>query len=180
MLVLNEVTQVCDAQETPDDKISSLTPQGERICLIRKVNEHWYEGRITGTGRQGIFPASYVQINREPRLRLCDDGPQLPASPHLTTTTHLSSHSHPSSLPVDPTDWGGRSSPRRSTFPFPITLQEPRSQTQVRWPASHTAFLSSDWSTLVILPGQPPEKQETGQNLAWPHLALALTRFRLF
>lgn len=104
--------------------------KGERICLIRKVNEHWYEGRITGTGRQGIFPASYVQINREPRLRLCDDGPQLPASPHLTTTAHLGSHSQPSSIPVDPTDWGGRTSPRRSAFPFPITLQEPRSQTQ--------------------------------------------------
>ncbi|XP_052046982.1 vinexin isoform X3 [Apodemus sylvaticus] len=104
--------------------------KGEHICLIRKVNEQWYEGRITGTGRQGIFPASYVQINREPRLRLCDDGPQLPASPHLTTTAHLSSHSHPSSIPVDPTDWGGRTSPRRSAFPFPITLQEPRSQSQ--------------------------------------------------
>ncbi|GAB1299060.1 Vinexin [Apodemus speciosus] len=104
--------------------------KGEHICLIRKVNEHWYEGRITGTGRQGIFPASYVQINREPRLRLCEDGPQLPASPHLTTTAHQSSHSHPSSIPVDPTDWGGRTSPRRSAFPFPITFQEPRSQAQ--------------------------------------------------
>lgn len=94
------------------------------------MNEHWYEGRITGTGRQGIFPASYVQINREPRLRLCDDSPQLPTSPHLTTTAHLGSHSQPSSIPVDPTDWGGRTSPRRSAFPFPITLQEPRSQPQ--------------------------------------------------
>lgn len=57
------------------------SPQGERICLIRKVNENWYEGRISGTGRQGIFPASYVQVCREPRLRVCDEGPQLPASP---------------------------------------------------------------------------------------------------
>ncbi|KAH0518479.1 Vinexin [Microtus ochrogaster] len=104
--------------------------KGEHICLIRKVNEHWYEGRITGTGRQGIFPASYVQINREPRLRLCDDSPQLPTSPHLTATSRLACHPSSPSVQVDPTDWGGRTSPRRSGFPFPITHQEPRSQTQ--------------------------------------------------
>ncbi|XP_041623130.1 vinexin isoform X10 [Vulpes lagopus] len=105
--------------------------KGERICLIRKVNENWYEGRISGTGRQGIFPASYVQVCREPRLRISDDGPQLPASPRLTTTAHLARHSSspltPHS-PADPTDWGSRTSPRRTGFSFPT--QEPRAQTQ--------------------------------------------------
>nr|KAF6402537.1 sorbin and SH3 domain containing 3 [Rousettus aegyptiacus] len=105
--------------------------KGERICLIRKVNENWYEGRISGTGRQGIFPASYVQVCREPRLRVCDEGPQLPASPRLTAT-RLAAH-HPSSPltprgSADPTDWGGRTSPRRAGFSYPT--QEPRSQTQ--------------------------------------------------
>ncbi|KAI5943437.1 Vinexin [Manis javanica] len=104
--------------------------KGERICLIRKVNENWYEGRISGTGRQGIFPASYVQVCREPRLRVCDDGPQIPASPHLTTT-HLAHH--PSSpltprSPAESTSLGGRTSPRRTGFSFPT--QEPRPQTQ--------------------------------------------------
>nr|XP_019570074.1 PREDICTED: vinexin isoform X2 [Rhinolophus sinicus] len=105
--------------------------KGERICLIRKVNENWYEGRISGTGRQGIFPASYVQVCREPRLRVCDDGPQLPASPRLTAarlaTRHPSSPLTPRS-PADSTDWGGRTSPRRTGFSFPT--QEPRPQTQ--------------------------------------------------
>ncbi|XP_074211685.1 vinexin isoform X2 [Camelus bactrianus] len=104
--------------------------KGERICLIRKVNEHWYEGRISGTGRQGIFPASYVQVSREPRLRLCDDGPQLPASPRLTAARlacHPSSPLTPRS-PADPTDWGGRTSPRRTGFSFPA--QESRPPTQ--------------------------------------------------
>ncbi|XP_040482466.1 vinexin isoform X1 [Ursus maritimus] len=98
--------------------------KGERICLIRKVNENWYEGRISGTGRQGIFPASYVQVYREPRLRICDDGPQLPASPRLTTARlarHSGSPLTPHS-PVDPT------SPRRTGFSFPT--QEPGAQTQ--------------------------------------------------
>lgn len=91
--------------------------KGERICLIRKVNENWYEGRITGTGRQGIFPASYVQVCREPRIRVCDDGPQLPASPRLAPRS-----------PANPADWGGRASPRRSGFSAPSQEPGPRSQ----------------------------------------------------
>ncbi|KAM5264116.1 vinexin [Ctenodactylus gundi] len=104
--------------------------KGERICLIRQVNENWYEGRITGTGRQGIFPASYVQVCREPRIRVCDDGPQLPASPHLAAAARLARHpSSPSAprSPADPTDWGGRTSPRRAGF---SSTQEPKHQTQ--------------------------------------------------
>ncbi|XP_019322515.2 vinexin isoform X1 [Panthera pardus] len=103
--------------------------KGERICLIRKVNENWYEGRISGTARQGIFPASYVQVCRDPRVRICDDGPQLPASPRLTTARlarHSSSPLAPHS-PVDP-DWGSQTSPRRTGFSFPT--QEPRVQGQ--------------------------------------------------
>ncbi|KAK2093805.1 hypothetical protein P7K49_027543 [Saguinus oedipus] len=107
--------------------------KGEHICLVRKVNENWYEGRISGTGRQGIFPASYVQVSREPRLRLCDNSHQLPASPRLTAAAHSarqpSSPSAPRN-PADPTDWGGWTSPRRTGFSFPT--QEPRPQTQVR------------------------------------------------
>ncbi|ELK19254.1 Vinexin [Pteropus alecto] len=105
--------------------------KGERICLIRKVNENWYEGRISGTGRQGIFPATYVQVCREPRLRVCDEGPQLPASPRLTSTRPAAHHPSSPLTPhgsADPTDWGGRTSPRRTGFSYPT--QEPRSQTQ--------------------------------------------------
>ncbi|KAM9195080.1 vinexin isoform 3-T3 [Dugong dugon] len=105
--------------------------KGERICLIRKVNENWYEGRISGTGRQGIFPATYVHVCREPRVRICDDGPQQPGSPRLTATAHLASNPSFSSAPrrpADPTDWGGQTSPHRTGFSFPT--QEPRPQTQ--------------------------------------------------
>nr|XP_044622746.1 vinexin isoform X4 [Equus asinus] len=99
--------------------------KGERICLIRKVNENWYEGRISGTGRQGIFPVSYVQVCREPRGRVCDDGPQPPASPRLAR--HPSSPLAPRG-PADPTDWQGQTSPRHAGCSIPT--QEPRPQTQ--------------------------------------------------
>lgn len=126
-------TCLCLAAKGPADTTTlPLCDQGERVCLIRKVNEHWYEGRISGTGRQGIFPASYVQVTREPRVRVCDDGPQLPASPRLPTARlvhHPSSPLTPRS-PADPTDWGGQTSPRRTGVSFPP--QESRPQTQVR------------------------------------------------
>ncbi|XP_068424640.1 sorbin and SH3 domain-containing protein 1 isoform X1 [Clinocottus analis] len=43
--------------------------KGERITLIRRVDENWYEGKISGTNRQGIFPVTYVEVNRRPRIK---------------------------------------------------------------------------------------------------------------
>lgn len=43
--------------------------QGERITLIRRVDENWYEGKISGTNRQGIFPVTYVEVQRRPRVK---------------------------------------------------------------------------------------------------------------
>ena len=37
-------------------------PQGERIILLRQVDPNWYEGKSPATGKQGIFPMSYVDI----------------------------------------------------------------------------------------------------------------------
>ncbi|XP_038602909.1 vinexin isoform X2 [Tachyglossus aculeatus] len=109
--------------------------KGERICLLRKVDQNWYEGRISGTGRQGIFPASYVQVTREPRLKACEESPTPahltlagspgPGSPRLAAARSARSPGSPSAprSPADPTDWGARTSPRRAGFTFPA--QEP-------------------------------------------------------
>ncbi|XP_071338622.1 vinexin isoform X6 [Trachinotus anak] len=35
--------------------------KGEVISVTRRVDDKWLEGRISGTSRSGIFPASYVQ-----------------------------------------------------------------------------------------------------------------------
>ncbi|XP_056177754.1 LOW QUALITY PROTEIN: vinexin [Falco biarmicus] len=56
--------------------------KAERICLVRRVDENWYEGRISGTSRQGIFPATYVQVLKEPRVKATtEDFPPSSASP---------------------------------------------------------------------------------------------------
>lgn len=75
--------------------------QGERITLIRRVDENWYEGKISGTNRQGIFPVTYVEVHKKPRVKNGVDFPDPPLSqsPHRSTnaspqvsTTYRPSH----------------------------------------------------------------------------------------
>nr|XP_020831420.1 vinexin isoform X3 [Phascolarctos cinereus] len=122
--------------------------KGERICLIRKVDENWYEGRISGTGRQGIFPANYVQVSKEPRLKVFEDGPppthltlagsQVPGSPRLGTSRLARPSGSPSApqSTADTTDWGGRTSPYRTGFAFRSSTQEPSPRTSPSRPQS--------------------------------------------
>ncbi|XP_022055555.2 vinexin isoform X3 [Acanthochromis polyacanthus] len=59
--------------------------KGELISITRRVDDQWLEGRISGTSRSGIFPASYVQVNKMPRTKYSTDdyspGPMSPISP---------------------------------------------------------------------------------------------------
>ena len=54
--------------------------QGERITLLRQVDENWYEGRIPGTSRQGIFPITYVDVIKRPLVKNPVDYIDLPFS----------------------------------------------------------------------------------------------------
>nr|BAE91152.1 unnamed protein product [Macaca fascicularis] len=62
--------------------------QGERITLLRQVDENWYEGRIPGTSRQGIFPITYVDVIKRPLVKNPVDYMDLPfsASPSRSAT----------------------------------------------------------------------------------------------
>lgn len=61
--------------------------QGERITLLRQVDENWYEGRIPGTTRQGIFPITYVDVIKRPLVKNRVDYIDLPySSPSRSAT----------------------------------------------------------------------------------------------
>ena len=60
--------------------------QGERITLLRQVDENWYEGRIPGTSRQGIFPITYVDVIKRPLVKNPVDYIDLPYSCLLYTS----------------------------------------------------------------------------------------------
>ncbi|KAM4603276.1 sorbin and SH3 domain-containing protein 2 [Polymixia lowei] len=45
-----------------DTNVELSLRKGERVILIRQVDQNWYEGKIPDTTKQGIFPVSYVDI----------------------------------------------------------------------------------------------------------------------
>uniref|UniRef100_A0A8C5JSR6 Sorbin and SH3 domain containing 1 n=1 Tax=Junco hyemalis TaxID=40217 RepID=A0A8C5JSR6_JUNHY len=63
-----------------DTQVEMSFRKGERITLIRRVDENWYEGRIPGTSRQGIFPVTYVEVLKRPVVKNAIDYPDPPVS----------------------------------------------------------------------------------------------------
>ncbi|XP_013093375.2 uncharacterized protein LOC106077152 isoform X16 [Biomphalaria glabrata] len=62
--------------------------KGENVTLLRRVDENWFEGR--SGGRQGIFPAAYVEIIREPSTPLITPAPSVITTPMTGTPEMLS------------------------------------------------------------------------------------------
>uniref|UniRef100_A0A8C6SBR1 Sorbin and SH3 domain containing 3 n=1 Tax=Neogobius melanostomus TaxID=47308 RepID=A0A8C6SBR1_9GOBI len=124
--------------------------KGEVISITRCVDDKWLEGRISGTNRTGIFPASYVQVNKMPRTKYTTDdlstgpmsplspGPQSPGRPLYSPRSPLSPFT-PNSLSPKP-----EHSPLRQASPVSFgSPQSPRSPSQTpvpkdayRWPHS--------------------------------------------
>ncbi|KAK1791855.1 hypothetical protein P4O66_013841, partial [Electrophorus voltai] len=79
---------------TGDTAVEMSFRKGERITLIRRVDENWYEGKISGTNRQGIFPVSYVEVHKRPRVKNGVDYPDPPIShsPHRSTNASPQVH----------------------------------------------------------------------------------------
>ncbi|XP_068253631.1 sorbin and SH3 domain-containing protein 1 isoform X23 [Nyctibius grandis] len=63
-----------------DTQVEMSFRKGERITLIRRVDENWYEGKISGTNRQGIFPVTYVEVLKRPVVKNAIDYPDPPMS----------------------------------------------------------------------------------------------------
>nr|XP_008525186.1 PREDICTED: sorbin and SH3 domain-containing protein 1 isoform X24 [Equus przewalskii] len=91
-----------------DTQVEMSFRKGERIMLLRQVDENWYEGRIPGTSRQGIFPITYVDVIKRPLVKNPVDYIDLPfsSSPSRSATASPQFPSHsklimraPSSLP---------------------------------------------------------------------------------
>nr|XP_060625338.1 sorbin and SH3 domain-containing protein 1 isoform X22 [Anolis sagrei ordinatus] len=86
-----------------DTQVEMSFKKGERITLIRQVDENWYEGKILGTNRQGIFPVTYVDIFKQPVVKNMEDHVDLLFSHSVNHSQATSPQSHSSELLFTPT-----------------------------------------------------------------------------
>ncbi|XP_039528028.1 sorbin and SH3 domain-containing protein 1 isoform X8 [Pimephales promelas] len=114
---------------TGDTVVEMSFRKGERITLIRRVDENWYEGKVSGTNRQGIFPVTYIEVHKRPRVKNGVDYPD----PPLSQSPHRSTNASPQPIRN-----------RLTTSPLPL----PRSPRRSISPEVHA--ISNEWISLTV------------------------------
>ncbi|KAK2490311.1 hypothetical protein MC885_019642, partial [Smutsia gigantea] len=87
-----------------DTNVELSLRKGDRVILLKRVDQNWYEGKIPGTNRQGIFPVSYVEVVKKNTSKGAEDYPE-PPIPHSYSSDRIhsfSSNKLASSEPVPP------------------------------------------------------------------------------
>nr|XP_020657964.1 sorbin and SH3 domain-containing protein 2 isoform X11 [Pogona vitticeps] len=76
-----------------DTNVELSVRKGDRVILLRRVDQNWYEGKLPGTNRQGIFPVSYVEVIKKNTAKGVDDcpAPPIPQSYSSDRIHHLGS-----------------------------------------------------------------------------------------
>ncbi|XP_064274008.1 sorbin and SH3 domain-containing protein 2 isoform X22 [Passer domesticus] len=94
-----------------DTNVELSLRKGDRVILLKRVDQNWYEGKIPGTNKQGIFPVSYVEVIKKNPSKGVDDypDPPIPQSYSSDRIHHLSSTKLPSQaltpLSRQPSSW---------------------------------------------------------------------------
>uniref|UniRef100_A0A5F9C1X0 Sorbin and SH3 domain containing 2 n=1 Tax=Oryctolagus cuniculus TaxID=9986 RepID=A0A5F9C1X0_RABIT len=81
-----------------DTNVELSLRKGDRVILLKRVDQNWYEGKIPGTNRQGIFPVSYVEVVKK-NTKGPEDYPD-PPIPHSYSSDRI--HSLSSNKPQRP------------------------------------------------------------------------------
>nr|XP_006198055.1 sorbin and SH3 domain-containing protein 2 isoform X28 [Vicugna pacos] len=82
-----------------DTNVELSLRKGDRVILLKRVDQNWYEGKIPGTNRQGIFPVSYVEVIKKNTTKGAEDYPD-PPIPHSYSSDRI--HSLSSNKPQHP------------------------------------------------------------------------------
>lgn len=62
--------------------------QGERVIVLRQVDQNWFAGKIPGTNKHGIFPVSYVDIIKKSPIK---SPSQSPGVAHSSSSDRMNS-----------------------------------------------------------------------------------------
>ncbi|XP_032154743.1 sorbin and SH3 domain-containing protein 2 isoform X28 [Sapajus apella] len=81
-----------------DTNVELSLRKGDRVILLKRVDQNWYEGKIPGANRQGIFPVSYVEVVKK-NTKGAEDYPD-PPIPYSYSSDRI--HSLSSNKPQRP------------------------------------------------------------------------------
>ncbi|XP_045677469.1 sorbin and SH3 domain-containing protein 2 isoform X2 [Phyllostomus hastatus] len=84
-----------------DTNVELSLRKGDRVILLKRVDQNWYEGKIPGTNRQGIFPVSYVEVVKRNTGKGAEDYPD-PPIPHSYSSDRIHSLSSNKSASGEP------------------------------------------------------------------------------
>ncbi|XP_023370660.1 sorbin and SH3 domain-containing protein 2 isoform X5 [Otolemur garnettii] len=82
-----------------DTNVELSLRKGDRVILLKRVDQNWYEGKIPGANRQGIFPVSYVEVVRR-NTKAAEDYPDPPIHHSYSSDRIHSSSSNKPPRPV--------------------------------------------------------------------------------
>ncbi|KAK2891245.1 hypothetical protein Q8A67_013888 [Cirrhinus molitorella] len=117
-----------------DTNVELSLRKGERVVLLRQVDKNWFEGKIPGTNKQGIFPVSYVDVVKKTSVQSTGQPPG-PSIPTSYSSDRL--NSRPSSVrPL-------YSSPSPSVRPLSSSSPSPQR-------AAHLQAITSEWLALTL------------------------------
>ncbi|XP_052430784.1 sorbin and SH3 domain-containing protein 1 isoform X2 [Carassius gibelio] len=117
-----------------DTNVELSLRKGERVVLLRQVDKNWFEGKIPGTNKQGIFPVSYVDVVKKASVQSTGQPPG-PSIPTSYSSDRLNS----------------RPSPARTLFNSsspsvrPLSSSSPSPQR-----AAHLQAITSEWLALTL------------------------------
>ncbi|XP_051505974.1 sorbin and SH3 domain-containing protein 2-like [Myxocyprinus asiaticus] len=114
-----------------DTNVELSLRKGERVILLRQVDQNWFEGKIPGTNKQGIFPVSYVDIMKKSSVQSTGQppGPTIPTSDRVHSRT-------PSAHTL-------YSSPSPTLHPLSSSSPSPQR-------AAHLHAITSEWLALTV------------------------------
>ncbi|XP_070772190.1 sorbin and SH3 domain-containing protein 2 [Enoplosus armatus] len=140
-----------------DTNVELSLRKGERVIVIRQVDQNWYEGKIPDTTKQGIFPVSYVDIVKR--------------SPSKSSAHHIDPHGYPGNRTPSSTPIKADVSPPTLTqlphpglpspsIPPPLTSLPPPSSSSSSFTPSFTlsspSFSRSQQQDRTTIPPSPP------------------------
>uniref|UniRef100_W5N8T4 Sorbin and SH3 domain containing 2 n=1 Tax=Lepisosteus oculatus TaxID=7918 RepID=W5N8T4_LEPOC len=142
---------------TADTNVELSLRKGERVILLRQVDQNWYEGKIPETNKQGIFPVSYVDVLKKSPTRSPGHYPD-PPIPQSYSSDRIHT-------------LGSTKISTRPRFSTPSPTFRQRSSPSLTPQGAHLQAVTNEWISLTV--GMSPNGTPAPTPPPFPHSFLS-------